>query len=78
MIEKEIIEIIQQTAGSNKEIKPTDKLLEDLGLDSLDSVEIIMSIEQKYDITIQDDKISNIHTVGDIIELAKKMCKSSN
>lgn len=47
-------------------IKLTDTL-EDLGADSLDSVEIIMSLEEKYDIKISEDVFADIHTVQDIV-----------
>ena len=47
-------------------IKLTDTL-EDLGADSLDSVEIIMSLEEKYNIKISEDVFADIHTVQDIV-----------
>ena len=50
--------------------------LEDLGADSLDSVEIIMSLEEKYDIKVSEDVFSDIHTVQDIVEYITKETKS--
>ncbi len=52
-------------------IKLTDTL-EDLGADSLDSVEIIMSLEEKYNIKISEDVFADIHTVQDIVDYIKK------
>ena len=52
-------------------IKVTDTL-EDLGADSLDSVEIIMSLEEKYNIKISEDVFADIHTVQDIVDYIKK------
>lgn len=40
----------------------------DLGADSLDVVELLVSIEDEFNITIEDDEIENIHTIGDIVK----------
>jgi len=68
-IEQEVKEILVKSIDklAIDKIKLTDTL-EDLGADSLDSVEIIMSLEEKYDIKISEDVFSDIHTVQDIIE----------
>lgn len=68
-IEQEVKEILVESIDklAIDKIKLTDTL-EDLGADSLDSVEIIMSLEEKYNIKISEDVFSDIHTVQDIIE----------
>jgi acyl carrier protein len=69
---EEICAIIEERLGvAASEITPEKSLINDLGADSLDSVELIMSIEQKFDISIPDDAAENIKTVGDIIEYVK-------
>jgi len=69
---EEISAIIEERLGvAASEITPEKNLINDLGADSLDSVELIMSIEQKFDISIPDDAAENIKTVGDIIEYVK-------
>ena len=69
---EEICAIIEERLGvAASEITPEKNLINDLGADSLDSVELIMSIEQKFDISIPDDAAENIKTVGDIIEYVK-------
>lgn len=69
---EEICAIIEERLGvATSEITPEKSLINDLGADSLDSVELIMSIEQKFDISIPDDAAENIKTVGDIIEYVK-------
>ncbi|MBQ2909080.1 MAG: acyl carrier protein [Clostridia bacterium] len=45
------------------------KIIEDLGADSLDIVELLMALEDETNITIPEDKVSSIKTVGDIINL---------
>lgn len=76
-IEQEIKEIIVESIDKLvlDRIKLTDTL-EDLGADSLDSVEIIMSLEEKYNIKVSEDVFSDIHTVQDIVEYITKETKS--
>ncbi len=67
-ISKEIFAIIEDRLGVRaSDIAPEKDLVKDLGADSLDSVELIMSIEQKFDIRIPDDAVEHIKTVGDIV-----------
>ena len=65
---EEIFAIIEERLGvAASDITPEKNLVNDLGADSLDSVELIMSIEQKFDISIPEEAAENIKTVGDII-----------
>lgn len=69
----EICAIIEERLGvAASDITPEKNLINDLGADSLDSVELIMAIEQKFDITIPEEETENIKTVGDIIEYVQK------
>ena len=45
------------------------KIIEDLGADSLDIVELLMALEDETNITIPEDKVSSIKTVGDIVKV---------
>jgi len=76
-IEQEVKEIIVESIDKVvlDRIKLTDTL-EDLGADSLDSVEIIMSLEEKYNIKVSEDVFSDIHTVQDIVDYIKKETNS--
>jgi acyl carrier protein len=59
---------------SEGKITPDAKLVDDLGADSLDAVELIMAFEDEFDIEIPDEDTTNIHTVNDIYEyLAKRI-----
>ena len=65
---EEISTIIEERLGvSAADITPEKSLINDLGAYSLDSVELIMSIEQKFGISIPEEAAENIKTVGDII-----------
>lgn len=45
----------------------------DLGIDSLDLVEMVMSLEEEYDVTIPEGDLFNINTVGEVIECLKRL-----
>lgn len=44
------------------------KLVDDLGVDSIDSVELIMAVEEVYDITVPEEDAMAVKTVGDVVE----------
>ena len=67
-------EIIADIMGlDTREITMDSSFGEDLGCDSLDTVEIIMAIEDELDIKISDDAAENIVTVGDAMEAIKNI-----
>lgn len=43
-------------------------IIDDLGADSLDVVDLVMSIEEEFDVEIPDEEVENIKTVGDIVK----------
>ena len=57
----------------NFEISDEHNIYDDLGADSLGSVELIMGLESEYDIEISDDEIDDIVTVGQIAQLIKNL-----
>lgn len=67
MIFEKIQEIIMDKMGLDKNEIKLDSSFEDLGADSLDVVEIIMALEEEYEIEIDDDEAVDIDTVGDVV-----------
>ena len=67
-----VYKVIQDvlTDDINK-IKPESKLIDDLGADSLTAVEIVMELEKKLGIEIDDSKIEKIVTIQDIINIVE-------
>jgi acyl carrier protein len=57
------------------EIKPDTDLIKDLGFDSLDSVELIIELEDKFKIELLDKEAENIKTVQDIMDLVESKKK---
>jgi acyl carrier protein len=67
-IEAKVKSIIADQLGVGEdEIKPESSFIEDLGADSLDIVELVMAMEEEFEVEIPDDEAENIKTVGDAI-----------
>ena len=67
-VKSQVISIIVDKLGVDEgEVTNEASFTNDLGADSLDSVEIIMSLEEKYNIKISEDVFADIHTVQDIV-----------
>ena len=58
--------VAEQLGVDPSELSPDKNILEDLGADSLDVVEMVMAIEEKFDIEIPDEDAEAIRTVGDV------------
>jgi len=60
--------IVDKLGVDESEITPEASFTNDLGADSLDTVELIMELEKEFDISIPDEQAENIQTVGQAIE----------
>ena len=60
--------IIDQLKVSENDVTMETDLINDLGADSLDAVELIMAIEEEYELTIPDEEAEKMRTVGDIVK----------
>jgi len=60
--------IAAQLGADEAELTPETDLEEDLGADSLDAVELIVAFEEEFGVSVPDDDIIALHTVGDILE----------
>ena len=72
-IEEEVIEIIVEQLGVDKDqITMETSFINDLGADSLDTVELVMEFEQKFDMEIPDEEAEKIQTVGQVVAYVKE------
>ena len=68
-VAERVIDIVADQLGVDKEkVKPETHFINDLGADSLDTVELVMELEEEFDINIPDDAAEKIQTVGQAID----------
>ena len=64
--------IVEQLGVSEDQVKPEAKFVEDLGADSLDTVELVMAFEEEFDITVPDEDAEKLTSVGEVNEYIEK------
>ncbi|MDV2503310.1 MAG: acyl carrier protein [bacterium] len=71
-LEKRVKEIIVEQLGvEDEQVTPEASFIDDLGADSLDTVELIMAIEEEFDVEIPDEEAEKIITVKDAVSYVK-------
>ena len=64
--------VVEQLGVSQDQVNPQASFIDDLGADSLDTVELVMELEEKFEITIPDEDAEKIQTVGDAVTFITK------
>lgn len=68
-VQDRVIDIVVEQLGLDRsKVKPESKFVDDLGADSLDTVELVMALEEEFDIEIPDDQAEKITTVQEAID----------
>ena len=67
MVEKVKDIIVEELGVEREKLTDSASFMEDLGADSLDTVELVMAFEKEFDIDIPDEEAEKLHTVGDAI-----------
>jgi len=77
-VESKVKEIIVEQLGVDAgQVTPEASFVDDLGADSLDTVELVMALEEKFELEIPDEDAEKITTVGEAIDYLKKNAKEA-
>jgi len=77
-VEVKVIKIIIEQLGVNpEEVTKEASFIDDLGADSLDTVELVMAFEEEFDAEIPDEEAEKLRTVGDAVDYIEKKLKVS-
>ena len=77
-LEQDVIAIVTETLSvSDKPVTPESHFQNDLGADSLDTVELVMALEEKFEIDIPDEAAEGITTVGEAVEYIREQRSAS-
>ena len=60
--------LMDQLDVEEEKIKPDSNITDDLGADSLDVVDLVMSLEEEFDVEVPDEEVEHMKTVGDIVK----------
>jgi acyl carrier protein len=78
-VQERVIDIVAEQLGADKEKITVDThFVNDLGADSLDTVELVMELEEEFDINIPDDVAEKIQTIGQAVRHIDESVKSSS
>ncbi len=73
-IEQKVKDIIVEQLGVNPDqVAPEAKFIEDLGADSLDTVELVMALEEEFGQEIPDEEAEKLQSVGDVIKYIEEV-----
>jgi len=76
-VRKEMLDWLGSTFDSS-ELDLDTRLREDLGLSSLKTVDLVVRIEDVFDISISDDDLSSLKTIGDVVEVIRRRVAEAN
>ena len=77
-VEEKVVDIVSEQLGVSKDQITSDtSFVNDLGADSLDTVELVMELEEEFDINIPDDAAEKIQTVGQAVEHIQQAVEGS-
>jgi len=72
-IEKRVRKIVVDQLGVREDqVTPNASFVDDLGADSLDTVELVMALEEEFDLEIPDEDAENIRTIGEAVDYIKE------
>ena len=77
IVTSRVISLLTQRLGISPEmVTPAAELAEDLGVDSVDSVEFTLALEHEFNVPLPDEVIANVRTVQDVIDLVHERTRA--
>jgi len=67
--------IVEQLGVKSEQVTPEAKFIEDLGADSLDTVELVMALEEEFGIEVPDEQAEKLQSVGDVMKYIEEQQK---
>ncbi|MGA2245394.1 MAG: acyl carrier protein [Verrucomicrobiota bacterium] len=67
--------VVEQLGVKPEQVTPQAKFIEDLGADSLDTVELVMALEEEFGIEVPDEQAEKLQSVGDVIKYVEENVK---
>ncbi|MEJ2744880.1 MAG: acyl carrier protein [bacterium] len=67
--------VVEQLGVNPDEVTPDASFIDDLGADSLDTVELVMALEEEFDAEIPDEDAENLKTVGEAVKYIEEHCQ---
>ena len=67
--------VVEQLGVKADQVTPQAKFIEDLGADSLDTVELVMALEEEFGIEVPDEQAEKLQSVGDVIKYVEENAK---
>ena len=67
--------VVEQLGVKPEQVTPQAKFIEDLGADSLDTVELVMALEEEFGIEVPDEQAEKLQSVGDVIKYIEDTAK---
>lgn len=77
-VEQRVVGIVAEHIGRDPDAVNRDQAFEELGIDSLDALEVLFQIEEEFDVTIPDELAADIRTVGEVIDGLEKVVSGTH
>ncbi len=68
--------VVEQLGVDESEVTPEASFIDDLGADSLDTVELVMALEEEYGVEVSDEDAEKLRTVGDVVKYIEEHSSS--
>lgn len=72
-IENELVRLLRANPEVREDVRPGTHLVADLGLESVQVIEYLCEVEDRYDLVIDEDSLADVHTVSDLAAVVERL-----